>query len=540
MLAAILGRVSGDDQEIKSQLVQLRDQVSRDGNTLAPGAEYIDDGVSGQTGNLHNRKGLLRFIADVQRVPRPFDVVYCWDVDRWLRSEDAEEQAKIIGPLQRSGVALRTRNGEQPPLTTALGRIWFHWQLEAAAEWLQKHRDRVKMGKEEAIKAGRKPAGPTPFGLTYDRERGTWGICERAAAIVREIIRRVGLGEGCWTIALDLQHRGVPRDFNAGRKKKKRMAPCWTRERVHALATSRTYIGEWTCDKKRRLVLQVPALVTVDEFEAAQATFRGYGLRGKPRAKHVYLIEGIGRCEVCKSAIFVAAGCTPKGRKPRPAYYVCRRRLRPAIGEARCTLPMRQVSEVDARVWARIVGLLADPEVFAEALTLRSEAAAGDGRDWQSDLDGFERQLRQVEGRRRVLSAQFADGLLEQGDLDGALKKINAQVSMLRRNIDNARAQAASAAAEREHAESVLANLATLRARAESQIPEERRDVVRRLIPGSGDAVVVLGTDGRIRLGIAPVESPSAGDVCAPSGAATSCARPTNHLGAGGVLLLTA
>ncbi len=468
MRAAILARVSTDGQEVQSQIADMRARVARDGCSLEERHVYVDDGVSGRTGNLGARADLLRLLRDVVGDPRPWDRLYFFEFDRLARSEDIEEQGRILGPLQRAGVDLVTRNGVQPPLSSALGRIWAHWQLEGAAEWLAKHKAQIKRGKDAAIASGRKPAGPTPFGYTYDRETGTWGIDEAAAAVVRDIFARVAAGDSCGAIARELDLRGVRRP-RAGR---------WSRERVWAIATARTYMGSWVADKRRKLSVPVPVIVEPEAWHATEAVLVGLGHRGLPRSSRCALLESLCHCAICRSPILIMS----RGRH-LPSYYVCKSRVGTTRSGGGCGLPWRQVPEVDAEVWRDVVRLLAQPEQLAAAIAGSSAGAEETGRDWARDLAGYEQQLQALEERQRGLVQRFADGQLEDADLDLALQRNKGRRALLRQSIDAARAQLARRAQATADVDTAIATLATLGARLEDATPEVKREIVRLLVP---------------------------------------------------------
>ena len=120
-----------------------------------------------------------------------------------------------------------------------------------AAEENRKRRDRICRGKAEAIRKGRKPAGPTPFGYLYDRKTGAWSVDPELGPVVVEIFTRVAQGHTCESIARDLHARGVPRarPSMAGNR-----APgVWCLERVHQIVRARTYLGTWVADRAQGL-----------------------------------------------------------------------------------------------------------------------------------------------------------------------------------------------------------------------------------------------------------------------------------------------
>ena len=75
---------------------------------------------------------------------------------------------------------------------------------------------------------------------------------------MREIHRRVAACESCEVIAADFEARAIARRFSKQ----------WSRERVWALATSTTYRGRWIADKRRKLAMAVPEIVTAEEWQA--------------------------------------------------------------------------------------------------------------------------------------------------------------------------------------------------------------------------------------------------------------------------------
>lgn len=476
MRAAILARVSTDGQHVDTQLRQMRDQVASDGNNLL--AEYVDDGVSGKTGNLGARRDLLRMIDDLRQQPRPWDVLYFFDFDRLARTDDLEEQARILGPLQRAGVELRTRNGQQPALNTMVGRLLAHLQLDMSADWLHKHRDRTKAGKERALAHGRKPQGPTPYGLGYDRATGAWTIDEPAAQVVREIYTRVAAGESCEQIARDLNSRAVPRP-RSGR---------WCRERIWAMVRKRTYVGEWIADKRRNLTLRVPPIVAEAAWQAAEDALAAQGRHRGPRSARGALLEGMCRCGICGGPVIIQ--CQRRGK---PAYYGCKNRLGHGRGGG-CPLPWRKVPEVDEAAWAAITELLAQPTHLADILETQRAGSGIDTDATQREADEYERQLRELDRREADLASRFADGQLEAGAFDVALRKAREKRTMLKRSLQAARTELARAEAAVAQASVLISSLESLRDVWQHAEGEERREAVRLLVPRGH--TLVLGPTG--------------------------------------------
>mgnify|MGYP001597257472 CR=1 FL=1 len=486
MRAACYCRVSSQRQRdahtIASQLRMLPEYIARQGWTLAaPADAYVDDGRTAKAGHLEKRHGLLRLLADA--ADRRFDVVVVVALDRLSRAEDMGERGQILGALQVAGVQLASLSGETCDLRTLAGEVSASLHLIVAAHANKARREATMRGKLEAIAQGRKPAGPTPWGLTYDRATHAWGLDAERAPIVREIYQRVAMGESCETIGRDLDDRGIARARGGS----------WTRERVWQIATQTTYRGEWRADKARGLVVPVPPVVDRDLWQAAQTALTSYGLRGLARTRHTYLCEGIAVCAVCGSRIAIASATGPsRGRRPRPAYYVCSHRLRPPRSGTRCDLPMRQVAEVDARVWARLAEVLVEPGYLERALA-RAESEAEEGRDWERDLAEWEGRLRRLERAESGILARYRRGLVSERAMDAELGAAGREREALERQVEAARRQSAGAARRRADAAGVASRLAELRARVPGASQATRRALLVALVPGLGEAVVRLG-----------------------------------------------
>lgn len=463
--AAIYARVSSaaqrDAHTIESQLRVLRAFVAQRGWQVA--GEYIDDGRSAKTGKLERREGFARLLGDVAG----FDVLVVVDVDRLTRTSDAIERAAILGPFQRAGIRIVTPAGGELDLDSFIGGLYVELQARFAAEENRKRAERIKAGKARAIAEGRKPAGPTPFGLAYDRASGTWSIAELAAATVREIYRRVIAGESCQAIADDLVDRGVPAPRGP-----------WSRHKVWQLARSRHVYGTWTADKRTRATIAVPAILDRATFDAAQAALIEHGKRGLVKTKHVYLLEGLGVCGSCGQPIAIRSGTWTKDRRTRhwnPPAYICKGRKYEARGE-RCTAPILKVADVDARVWAKVEAVIRDPRTV-DLLRQRLAERAADRRDWAADAKKYRTRLEQLTKAEAAILARFRRGQISDAAMDIETAAADRDRAAITAQLEAAEARARDSAPV-VSAETLGAVLVEL---ADSASPEARQRAVRAL-----------------------------------------------------------
>lgn len=490
MRAVCYARVSSAAQReretIASQLRQLPEFVARQGWTLtAPVTTYVDDGRTAQAGKLDQRTGLAALLRDA--AAGLFDVVVVADIDRLTRSEDLRERGAILGALQAARVKIATLSNGVLDLATDEGDLIGNISGYFAAAWGRKHKARIKAGKDTAIARGRKPAGPTAYGWRYSKATGTWTIHPDEAATVREIFARVAAGESCVVIADDLSAREVPTV---------RGTTHWTRHKVWLIVRRRAYLGTWIANKARALTIEVPPILTLAQYDAAQAALIAHGKRGLRRTKHVYLLEGLGQCGHCGAPIAIRSPTPQRTGTLSPAAYVCRnRKLRRPLGAARCDAPIVWVQHADPAVWDAIKLELADPSLPA-AIAARLNAQATAAQAWQGDVVDWQRKLARLGELEPSLLAKARRGLISDGALDKELQAIARERNMLRRQL--ATAERAAATAQRTVTVAQVRAALKLLAITDAATLDERRALAERLIPVGGAVFV----DGKIKLSL--------------------------------------
>src|SRR6266496_3955770 len=452
----------------------------------------LDDEPTAKGGFLSKRTSFPRLMHDAAQ--GLFDVVTIVDLDRLTRSEDLRERGEVLGAFQRAGVQIAVSGtGQVLDLRSSVGDLMSSLGTFFAAEANRKHRERIKRGKDEAIRKGKKPAGPTPFGYLYNRETGEWSVDPELGPIVVEIVTRVSQGDTCDAIARDLQARGVPRCRPS--KSGRRRPGVWLLERVHQIVRARTYLGSWVADKARGLSIPIPRLVTDTLYARADAALLRAGRRGQPRNPHKYLLQGFSSCSLCGGAI----GCASTGSwmtrqgKRRHFYYVCSRRRRPRNGSKACTLPMIRSEAIDDRFWNAIVeGVISDSHI--------EKAIAEHGAETQTDpdprvaLSRLEGRVKQLTRAEEILLERFGRGLITDAALDKELVRLKA---------DRTSVQEAIAAAQRvvgRHDQAARTGtalrkaIAELRGRLRTATTQDRRDIVRAIVAG-GENGVKIGSE---------------------------------------------
>jgi DNA invertase Pin-like site-specific DNA recombinase len=476
--ARVSSRAQSDRHTIDSQLPVLRAFVSARGWTTAD--EYVDDGRTARAGHLDARAGFTRLVRDA--AAGRFNVVVVFDLDRLTRSEDLTERGAILGAFQRAGVKIAiATSGQILDLTSSMGDLFSGLQAFFAAEENRKRSERTIAGKARAVAENRPPGTPPPYGLTYSRGAG-WGIDPDEAAIVREVFARVARGEACQALDRDLHDRGV-RSARGGE---------WAVSGAYKIITSSAYRGAWVVSKARGWQLDVPRIVDDETWYAAQDKLRHVGKLHLRRTRTVYLLEGLGLCDLCRAQVSVCShGFTRAGVPLRPPTYVCRHRARPVDG-VKCPAPHWRTDDVDDATWSAIIATIARRDLVEELLARRSARARGDGADWQAEIAAAQKRLGRLARAEGVILDRFRRGMVSDAAMDAELTATARERAQLERRVADARRSGASATRAQESAQALAGALATIRRRARSASAGERQTLVRALL---GSAPVVVGKE---------------------------------------------
>ena len=476
MLAAAYCRVSSQEQQrrgtIDSQVRVLTDLARSLGHELFN--VYTDDGRSAKAGALEARTAWTRLNVDAEA--GRFKILLVVDVDRITRTDDLAERAAILGPFQRLNIPIVTPHG-QLDLRTFIGDLMISLHSAMAAEERRKLLERTSRGMRTSVLKGGKSGGPAPFGLRWSKSEG-WSVCEPEAALIREAHQRVARGASCPSIARTWNERGIPAP----------RAPTWSQFNVwHLVRFSRTrYAGTFLAHKRDSLAIPAPAILTIEEIEAAEAQLANNKRRGlEHRTTAVYLLDrGMLRCKRCGGVVGVQTA-----KADTHARYVCRRRTTLTVGHPdRCDAPAHLVSRIDGMLWDDLAEVILSPAYLRAALDRR--------RQWSSlgqiGREGEERQARTEIDRLRQVEAVVMDhgisGRLGPDVMRERLAAVRADVARHEATLARVPVEA-SAVTEEE----VQAAVEDLRLRVASAGPAERRRIVRSTV-----AHVIVG-DRRLR-----------------------------------------
>ena len=360
--AAIYSRVSTDDQakhgySLPSQLEACQKYAEEHGWTVVECVS--DEGVSGAT---LDRPGLDR-IQDMAAAGE-IDILIVYELDRLARR--TVYQMLIEEELGKAGVTIHYVLGDYDDSDE--GRLQKQIRAAIAEYERAKIQERMNRGKRQRVRSGKVIVhGRPPYGyqvedgmlVPFEPEARTvrlifdWYTRERLAirAIVREL-NKLNLP----TAADSPDRKGIVKQQKRGR---------WARSSVNRILANETYVGTWHYQKLRRegnrlqprpreewIAVEVPALVSRKEWEAAQERRRKNREQARRNRKHQYLLSGCILCGRCGARTY---SYPSKGY----LFYVCSRRRGEVLGE-KCDLPIFSADQVDAVVWDYLRSLLLD------------------------------------------------------------------------------------------------------------------------------------------------------------------------------------
>ncbi len=504
--AAIYARVSTDRQRerhtIDSQLRLLPQHAAREGWEVIN--IYKDDGKSGET--VEGRPEFKRLLDDA--ADHQFDVVLVIDLDRITRSKRSAEGALIFDHFRENGVKLATPtqgvidlDDEDQDLLVGIKRELAKWEKRKIVA-------RMMRGKREAAKKGRRFSSLDPFGYRWapDTESprgGAYQIVDDEADVVRrmyDLALRFGINMVAWTLNQEGHRtRAIKRASrpNGG-------SGAWATSTVGRVLRSTTYRGEFQVFKKEADIpaISVPPIIDADTWARVQAALQHRKPQTRFKHNREYLVSGFVRCGVCGYAMWVV-NARPTGHH-KHAYYRCcsTNAWRKMKMDGPCGNRHHRVDLVDAVVWAKLIEVLRDPSLLAEACALAREP---EGIDWTAQAKAAQKKLSDLVKLEAELLRRRRRNLISATACDRELGEIAREREATERNLEVAEQQLGDVGSRRKLLKDIGDHAALLAAGLERATFEERRTLVRLLIPIEHGCFVKLHKNGSIEIrGILP------------------------------------
>lgn len=364
----------------------------REPGILVERIEHVGTGTVG----LKDRPDLQRL--KVLAEAHSFDELRLYSVSRASRSEDVQDQIEVFSLCQRAGAVIKASNG-----TVYDPKDNFHflrWVMDigaAAADRKQILRN-TAAGKARALRAGGKPAGPTPFGLAYDAEEQQWSIEDEHAKWVRKIYSWARDGVSLLEIVRRVNDANAPSPRGAG----------WARTTLLRILRSRVYIGEYLYRLRDEAPtkIDVPAIVSFELWEQAQDAITSR--RNRP-TREGYATQALCRqyavCGVCGGSMHVWMQSAKLAKKRGRVYYRCS-----SIQAGKpCGNGYHGQYEIDEDVWFLLVKTLRNQQRLARMAMEKKKV-----NPWREKIEEAEKRLGQIKKDEAQVFRMMSAGLSEE------------------------------------------------------------------------------------------------------------------------------
>jgi site-specific DNA recombinase len=476
-VAAIYARVSSERQReegtIESQVAGLRELAQDRGLVVPVELEFLDEGFSGAT--------LLRPALERLRdraAEGCFEVVLCHCPDRLARRY--AYQVLLLEELERAGVeVVFAREGERSG--SPEDELLRQFQGMIAEYERAQIRERTRRGKLHRARQGSQAVLVcAPFGYRYlrktDQADGYFQVDPAEAEVVREVFRRyTEQGESMAEIARALSASSVP--TRTGKA-------VWDRSTVWGMLRNPAYRGEAAFGKTQTsgqrakptrrarargerhgrretrrdqppeswTLVPVPALVSGQTFELAQARLQENKRFATRNTKQPTLLQGILVCRECGYACYRTSTRTSCRRI---YYYRCigSDNYRHVGGRVCQSRPIR-ADELDELVWAEVRRLLEQPELVRAEIERRLEAVRSE-HPAARRREGLEHELARVRAGTGRLIEAYQEQLI-------ALEELRERMPKLRKRESTLTAQLVALEGELHDAETYLKLAETL------------------------------------------------------------------------------
>lgn len=379
---AALIRVSSEKQErqgesLRTQAKQIKDAVAQLGGIITKryaGQEHATPGWE--------RQQMEALLADAAKERKPFDAVIVADPSRWSR--DNERNKVDLRTLRDNGIRFFTLTTEHD-LHDANARLFLGMAAEIneyqAALSLQK----CISNRVNRAKRGVPTSGQLPFGRTYNRQTGKWGIDPEKQALVKDAARRYIAGESLEDLAkeCDMHATGLLRTLT------KRCGPKWT----ESFNVPRLKINE-------TITHNVPSLLPDETIQAILERAKANKTYSHGHIKNRFLLSRMVFCGHCGGAL---SGSGHVGR----LYYMH------LWDKKKCLKGVVRADELEATVMQELFECFGNPVAVQRAIEQATPDAEKEAED-RKRIARIARELEKVKsGRERILTLVVKGAITE-------------------------------------------------------------------------------------------------------------------------------
>ena len=448
--------------------------------------EYIDDG---QSGEFLDRPALTELRKGLKG--KEFDLVIVYDPDRLARNLAhqlivAEEIEKAAADLVFVSVTF-----EQSPE----GRLFFSIRGAISSFEKEKIKERTMRGKRGKAAKGKVVTNSNPLGYDYDEANSMYVINDEEAKLVRKIFNHMVHDKmGTALICKELNALGIPSP---------RGRTTWIVSSIYRILTNTIYKGvlysmmyyyQKIGPKKKKRTLrpesewipvQVPAIIDVETWEAAQQQLKQNKDLAKRNLKYDHLLNGLVVCGHCGRKMVIAHSATPD-----LAYYACLSQRSTSYfysdGE-KCPARRIPTRVIDEYIFNYLQELYENPGLIEKHLQAVPETK--DIQDIKAKLDQLTQSEQTISKQRETVMRWWRQNKLSEQEADEQLDEIRKQLLAIQEAKRRYQAEI-TAVSPSMSAEEIAANLAAHFSREEFT-EDEKKTAVRSLL----EKVAVTRTD---------------------------------------------
>ena len=465
--AALYARVSSDAQaaddkvSLGEQLAALKDHCRDRGIEVA---DVFQDIAPGSTA----RRPAFQAMLEGARKGR-FNTIIAWKADRLSRG--IYPAAALLEVVESHGVTLDTV--AEPFSMATFGLMAAIGKVE-----LDSFRERARMGKRGAAKAGKAPIGSVPFGYAIAEDGRLEIVPDDAAAVAALFAAYVNDGKGTAEIARELEAR-------TGRR--------WHSSHIHRMLANSAYKGLWmygkttstTTERGRRVVevpredwigIDCPAIVDAETWEAAQARKVQRRNQARRNQKVFYALKSLVLCAECGATLRCRSARTGSVRRGENYYYYdydTPRRYYRCVNRCRNYIRADTLEEF---VWQQVSALLMDPGTIAASLDAAADTQVA--AELERERADAQRQLDRIERENSMLVRLALAEKITESEFDREREAIDGRMSATQDLLTELEARARATLSARAAAEAVVDWAATFGDRLDELTPEERREVL--------------------------------------------------------------
>ncbi len=485
MRAAIYCRVSTDKQaekySISAQKKLCAEICQRNGWTTVK--EFVDEGYSGSL--FEDRPAFFSLIGYAEQ--HKIDVIVTTDADRLARPDNLVDLGRLQKVLISNQVKLASLGGRVSDLSNSSD--WFFSSLESLmAGWERKKiKERVKRGVKEKKLQGHFWGPVVPSGYL---KTGTG----KDVRLVPNPTRRELIGKkGCpFTVFSADEIKTIFNRYLSGESIKSIADSMDSHDTTlgYILDRAMFYAGYVLSMKDDGEVmgkgLHEPL---ISEFQAKKTLqLRGERQRIHQDSRERYPSLGIIRCAVCNAPLHLKVGMKPRKKYH---YYTCSNKKLASIRHTTCSLPSRQVKDVEPMIWQTVERIVTTPEMVFQMLSNSNTFK----EQCRERLLRVEKELADiVQRKKRAMDLyEFANTSEEMNEHRGRLTKLETDIQSKRRQRNGIEQDLKVQDAAPQRHKEILQTLEMLQEVVTEANPAERREIVRLLFE-----TILMHADGQI------------------------------------------